>query len=145
MTLCEKSAYLKGLMEGMQLSTESNEGKMIAALVDLVADMATTVKNLEDNAIAVSDELDEIEEALDEIEDILYDELDDEDDDDDDIYDFSDDDDDYDFDEENPEYEVTCPKCGEVLILAEDALLDGEIDCPKCGENLEFEFDEIEE
>ena len=142
MTLCEKSAYLKGLMEGMQLSTESNEGKMIAALVDLVADMATTVKNLEDNAIAVSDDLDESEEALDEIEDILYDELDDEDDD---IYDFSDDDDDYDFDEENPEYEVTCPKCGEVLILDEDTLLDGEIDCPKCGENLEFEFDEIEE
>ena len=145
MTLSEKSAYLKGLMEGMQLSTETNEGKMIAAIVDLVADMAATVKNLEDNAIAVSDELDEIEEALDEIEDILYDELDDEDEDDDDIYDFGDEDDDYDFDDENPEYEVTCPKCGEILILDEDTLLDGEIDCPKCGENLEFEFDEIEE
>ena len=144
MTLSEKSAYLKGLMEGMQLSTETSEGKMIAAIVDLVSDMAATVKNLEDNAIAVSDELDEIEEALDEIEDILYDEFDDEDDDDD-IYDFGEDDDDYDFDEENPEYEVTCPKCGEILVLDEDTLLDGGIDCPKCGENLEFEFDEIEE
>ena len=144
MTLSEKSAYLKGLMEGMQLSTETSEGKMIAAIVDLVSDMAATVKNLEDNAIAVSDELDEIEEALDEIEDILYDEFDDEDDEDD-IYDFSEDDDDYDFDEENPEYEVTCPKCGEILVLDEDTLLDGGIGCPKCGENLEFEFDEIEE
>ena len=27
MTLSEKSAYLKGLMEGMKLDTETNEGK----------------------------------------------------------------------------------------------------------------------
>jgi len=29
MTLSEKSAYLKGLMEGMKLDTETNEGKLI--------------------------------------------------------------------------------------------------------------------
>ena len=31
MTLSEKSAYLKGLMEGMKLDTETNEGKLISA------------------------------------------------------------------------------------------------------------------
>ena len=39
MTLSEKSAYLKGLMEGLKLNTESNEGKMIAAIVDLLGDV----------------------------------------------------------------------------------------------------------
>ncbi len=56
--------------------------------------------------------------------------------DDDDLYDFDDedeDDDDYDFDDENPEYEVTCPKCGEVVVVDENTLLEGETSCPKCG------------
>ena len=38
MTLSEKSAYLKGLMEGLKLDTEKDEGKMIAAIVDMLSD-----------------------------------------------------------------------------------------------------------
>lgn len=142
MTLSEKSAYLKGLMDGMKLDTEKDENKLIAAIVDLLADVTVAVEDLEDNAIAVSDELDEIEDNLDAIDEFLMDE-------DDDDYDFDDDedfeeddfDDDYDFDDEAI-YEVTCPKCGEVQQLDEDTLLKGSINCPKCGEPLEFEFDE---
>ena len=74
MTLSEKSAYLKGLMDGLKLDTEAAEGKMIAGIVDLLQDMATTVSDLEENAIAVSDELDEIEDDLDAIEEYLMDE-----------------------------------------------------------------------
>ena len=142
MKLSEKSAYINGLMEGMQLPTETNEGKVLHAVVDLLADMAEKVQALEENAVAVSDELDEIEEVLDSLEDCM-DELFD----DDDLYDFDDedeDDDDYDFDDENPESVVTCPKCGEVVVVDENTLLEGETSCPKCGESLEFEFDEIE-
>ena len=61
MTISEKSAYLKGLMEGLKLSTESDEGKMIAAMVDLLGDMAKKITDIEDTTIAISDELDEIE------------------------------------------------------------------------------------
>ena len=43
MTLSEKSAYLKGLMEGMKLSTETDEGKMIAAIVELLGDVTKTL------------------------------------------------------------------------------------------------------
>ena len=81
MTISEKSAYLKGLMEGMNLNTESNEGKMIAAIVDLLGDMTKRVTDIEETTIAISDELDEIEEDLDAIEDYILDEEDDEDDD----------------------------------------------------------------
>ena len=34
MGISEKIAYLKGLMEGMNVDTESNEGKLFAAVVD---------------------------------------------------------------------------------------------------------------
>ena len=59
MTISEKSAYLKGLMDGLKLNTESDEGKMISAIVDLLGDMAKRVTDIEETTIAISDELDE--------------------------------------------------------------------------------------
>lgn len=144
MTLSEKSAYLKGLMDGLKLDQETSEGKMIAGIVDLLQEMASTVSDLEENAIAVSDELDEIEDDLDAIEEYLMDE--DEDDyEDDDDYDFADDDgEDFDYDEDVI-YDVTCPNCGEELHLDEETILKDSIHCPKCNELLEFDFDEDDE
>ena len=40
---------------------------------------------------------------------------------------------------------LCCPKCGEVIEVDEETLLNESIDCPKCGEPLEFEFDEDDE
>ena len=40
MTLSEKSAYLKGLMEGMKLDTETNEGKLISEIISMLQDVA---------------------------------------------------------------------------------------------------------
>ncbi len=154
MTLSEKSAYLKGLMDGLNLSKETAEGKMIAGIVDLLQDMTSTIADLEENALAVSDELDEIEDDLDAIEEFLMDEEDEEDEEDDeddyddyddDEYDFVDDDDeDFEYDEEVI-YDVTCPTCGEVLHLDEETILGESTHCPKCNELLEFDFDEVEE
>ena len=141
MTLAEKAAYLKGLMDGIKLDTEKDENRLLKAVVDLLQDMAVSIDDLEDNAIAVSDELDEIEENLDAIDAFLMDEDDEDDEDfDDDLdYDFGDDDFEYD---EDPIYEVTCPKCGTVHQFSEKDLLEGSKPCSKCGELLEFEFDE---
>ena len=145
MTLSEKSAYLKGLMDGLELSKATPEGKMISGIVDLLQEVTASVANLEENAIAVSDELDEIEEDLDAIEEYLMDEDDDEYDDDEDDYDFADDDgEDFDYDEDVI-YDVTCPTCGEVLHLDEETILKESIHCPKCNELLEFDFDEDDE
>ena len=145
MTLSEKAAYLKGLMDGIKLDTEKDENRLLKAVVDLLQDMAVSIDDLEDNAIAVSDELDEIEENLDAIDEYLMDDEDEDDDyeeyDDDFDDDFDPADDEFDFDQD-PVYEVTCPKCGEVQHLTEEELLKGTMPCPKCGEPLEFEFDE---
>ena len=51
MTINEKAAYLKGLMEGLQLDTEKAEGKMIAAMVDLLGDLSKKLTNVEDTTI----------------------------------------------------------------------------------------------
>lgn len=149
MTLSEKSAYLKGLMDGLDLNKETAEGKMISGIVDLLQEMTTSISDLEENAIAVSDELDEIEDDLDAIEEFLMDEDDDDDFDDDydedDDYGFTDDDgEDFDYDDEVV-YDVTCPTCGEKLQLDEETILGDPIHCPKCDELLEFEFDEDDE
>ena len=120
MTISEKSAYLKGLMDGLKLSTETDEGKMIAAIVDLLGDLTRKVTDIEDTTIAISDELDEIEEDLDAIEDFIMDCEDDEEYDDEDEYDDEEDYEDYeegfDFgDEETTIYEVVCPSCDEII------------------------------
>lgn len=147
MTLSEKSAYLKGLMEGMKLDTETNEGKMLAAIVDLLGDMSRTVGELAENALNVSDELDDIEEDLDEIYDYLSDEYDEDEEDDDYDEDEDEDDDiedmDYDFDDTTV-YEVEC-KCGEIIDFDEETLEKGSIVCPNCGELLEFSLEDEDE
>ena len=151
MTISEKAAYLKGLMDGMDLDTEKAEGKMIAAIVDLLGDMAKRVKDIEETTIAISDELDEIEEDLDAIEDFIMDEdeedWDDEEDlDDEDWADEEDLEEGFDFgDEDSTIYEVECPVCGEVINFDEETLEEGSIICPNCGETLEFDVEEDEE
>ena len=151
MTICEKAAYLKGLMDGMDLDTEKAEGKMISAIVDLLGDMAKRVKDIEETTIAISDELDEIEEDLDAIEDFIMDEDDEDWDEEEDLddEDWADEEDleaGFDFgDEDSTIYEVECPVCGEVINFDEDTLEDGAIPCPNCGENLEFSFEDEDE
>ena len=147
MTISEKSAYLKGLMDGLKLNTESDEGKMIAAIVDLLGDLTRKVTDIEDTTIAISDELDEIEEDLGAIEDFIMDDEDEYDDEED--LDWDDEDEDYeegfDFgDEDSTIYEVQCI-CGEVINFDEETLEEGSIICPNCGENLEFDVEEDEE
>ena len=151
MTISEKSAYLKGLMDGLNLDTEAAEGKMISAIVELLGDLTKKVTDIEDTTIAISDELDEIEEDLDAIEDFIMDEEDDYDDfDDDDDDEYYDDEDEYDEegfdfgDEDSTIYEVVCA-CGNVINFDEDTLEEGSIICDECGETLEFSFEDEDE
>ena len=84
MGISEKIAYLKGLMEGMNVDTESNEGKLFAAVVDVLDEIALEVEDLTDEVMELGDGLDVISDDLSDVEDIVYDEWDDDDDDDDD-------------------------------------------------------------
>ena len=157
MTISEKAAYLKGLMDGLNLDTEKAEGKMIATIVELLGDVTKKLSNVEDTTIAISDELDEIEEDLDAIEDYILEDEDEDDDWDEDWDDEDWDDEDecdceecdceegFDFgDEDSIIYEVKCV-CGNVINFDEETLEAGSIVCDECGETLEFTFDDEDE
>ena len=151
MTISEKAAYLKGLMDGLNLDTDKAEGKMIAAMVELLGDMTKRITDIEETTIAISDELDEIEEDLDAIEDYILDEEEDEDyedeeDEDEDWDGWNEDDEEgFDFgDEDSIIYEVECA-CGERINFDEETLEQGSMNCPNCGELLEFSLEDDED
>ena len=136
MDLTEKIAYLKGMLEGMEIDKDSKEGKIYSAIMDILTDMALTIEDMADYVDELSEQVDEIDEDLADVEEFLDDECDCDDDDCDcDCCDC--DDDDY--------YEAICPKCGEVIYLDEDLLACDDILCPECGEKLICELDECDE
>ena len=129
MGISEKVAYLKGLMEGMNLSADSNEGKLFRAIVDVLDEIALEVEDLTDEVMELGDGLDVISDDLSDVEDIVYD--DDEDDEEDEE------------DEEEECYATTCPECEEEIFFDDTMLEDGEIICPNCGAKLEFDLSDL--
>ena len=141
MGISEKVAYLKGLMEGMNLSADSNEGKLFRAIVDVLDEIALEVEDLTDEVMELGDGLDVISDDLGDVEDIIYDE-DDQDDEDDDDYEELDEDED---DEEEECYATTCPECEEEIFFDDSVLEDGKVECPNCGATLEFDPEDLVE
>ncbi|MBR5521575.1 MAG: hypothetical protein IKU54_06220 [Oscillospiraceae bacterium] len=162
MSLTEKLAYIQGLCEGMELDGTTKEGKVLLAIVDLLDDLTDTVSQLDNDIDQIFDEIDAIDEDLTDVEDaLLYDEEDEDEDDcgcghhhhhhggcgcgchDDEDEEWEDDEDLTDlYDEENPLYEITCPKCGDIVCMDEDMLFSPDCACPNCGTTFEIEFDE---
>ena len=135
MGISEKIAYLKGLMEGMNVDTESNEGKLFAAVVDVLDEIALEVEDLTDEVMELGDGLDVISDDLSDVEDVLFDE--------DDFDDYDDEDEDEDDEEEC--YATTCPECEEEIFFDDSVLEDGKVECPNCGATLEFDPADLSE
>ena len=131
MDLNAKAAYIRGLMTGMEFDADSKNGKVIAAMMDLLEEMAATVTEHDDALDQVYDELETLDQDLDDVVS--------------DIYGDDEDDDDEDEEDHGTLYEVTCPNCGEISTLDEETLMEGSIECPNCGEHLEFDIDECDE
>ena len=127
MTVTEKVAYLKGLVEGLDFDADKKETKVINAVLDVLEDLALAVSDLDDEMELVTEQLDAVDEDLADLEEVFYEEMDDCDC--------------CDCDCDDEMYEVECPACGEIICLDEEIILDGEIDCPACGERLEFDCD----
>ena len=137
MEIIEKVAYLKGLAEGMELDTEKKEGKLLAAIIDILDDIALEIEDLKDYADELGEGLDAVSDDLEEVEDLLFDE-----DEEDDEYEEEDFDE---LDEDEDCYATTCPTCEEEIFFDESILADGEVICPNCGEKLEFDLTSLEE
>lgn len=126
MTVTERVAYLKGLADGLELDGTSKEGKLFAAIIEVLDDIAYEITDMQEVVGELGDQVDMIDEDLDGLEEYIYDESDDDDDDfDDDV-----------------QYEIICPSCNESVFIDEGVLEEGEMICPSCGEKLEFEIDD---
>ena len=127
MEISEKVAYLKGLAEGLALDTETKEGKLIAAIIDVLDEMSIRFEDIDDNLVDLEDGLDAVSDDLSEVEEALY-EIDD---------------DDEELDDDAEYFETTCPVCQEEIVFDEDTLDSGEIRCPNRGEKLEFDLSDL--
>ena len=128
MGVSEKVAFLKGLMEGMKLDSESDNGKLFKAIVDVLDEVALEIEDLTDEVMELGDGLDVVSDDLSDVEDVL----------------FEDDDEDEDEDDDEPVYATTCPECEEEILFDETYLEDGAITCPNCGAKLEFDAEDID-
>ena len=158
MSMMEKAMYLKGLCDGLEPDKTTKEGKLIAALLDMVTEMAAEMDDMQAEICELKDYCEELDEDLGDVEEVLLD-LDDEDYDDDEDEEFDEDEidyecdgdcagcefdcgydeDDFDDEEEDEYFEVICPACGDVINF--DSSIDPEnLRCPNCGKSLASQF-----
>ena len=158
MSMMEKAMYLKGLCDGLEPDKTTKEGKLIAALLDMVTEMAAEMDDMQEEICELHDYCEELDEDLGDVEEVLLD-LDDEDYDEDGEDELDEDDIDFEcdgdcagcdfdcgfdeddlFDDEDEDedefFEVICPACGDVINF--DSTIDPEnLRCPNCGEKFE--------
>ena len=142
MSMKEKAAYLKGLVEGLNLDEAKPETKVITKLIEVIDDMAGEIESLTEDVDILNDYIEEIDEDLGEIEEIVYD-IDDECDcccDDDDCDCCCDDD----CDCAGEFFCAMCPSCGEKIYFDESCDPE-EVVCPSCQSPLISDEDEDEE
>lgn len=158
MTVNEKVAYIKGLMEGLDFKPDTSEKKILSLVVDLLADMCEADDSISDRMDNLEQYLSELDSDLGDVEELLCasdsNDVDDDDIDDPDDYDNDDDDDgddgDGDGDDDDDDgddddiFEVECPNCGETVYFDSSLLDKKEIRCPACNEKFSFEFNEDE-
>lgn len=129
METTESLGYLKGLLDGFDLDENKKETKVFKAIVDVLTNLTEDVDDMTEGMELLAEQIDGVDDDLADLEEYVYD------DDDDDCCgcDCCGDDDD--------EYEVTCPNCGEDIVVDYDTVMEGNFECPNCGETLQFEFE----
>lgn len=127
-SITDRTAYLRGLAEGLNLDKEKNENRLMLEMLAVMDEMAQKIKDVEDDV----DELDEYVESIDgdlgDIEDALFGEEEDFDEDD-----GGEDDEETEEFDENEELSFDCPHCGKTMqIKAADIDFDESPLCPNC-------------
>lgn len=128
----KKTAYLRGLMEGMKLDPSNPEHKLIAGIIDVLGDLSEVaeelllaVDDLDETTEELGDSVDEIIERIEDVESEL------------DYFDGFDDD----YDDDDDEIHIGCPKCGAAIEI-DDITDPSDIVCQKCGERIDLTADD---
>ena len=151
MKLTEKMSYLQGLLDGLDIDTSTKEGKALVQMSEVMSELVMYVEDLQSQVDELTELCDILDEDLGQVEDDFYEDCDcsgdcdscDEEDWRDDGEDDEDDDFDFDDDDDDELYEITCPTCGDTILLDEGMIDEGSINCPNCNELLEFDYDDL--
>ena len=102
--LYEEVAYLKGLAEGLEISKETKEGKIIHKIIDVLESFADSIVELDEEQCDLAEYVESIDEDLSDIGDDLS------------------------------FIEMECPNCNDLVEIDEELLYDDEVDvvCPNC-------------
>lgn len=138
MTISEKSAYLKGLAEGMALDPSKPEVKLINAVIDLLKDITDEVDDIRCDVAEANDYIEELDADLGDVEELIY----------------EDDEDGIDSacsicggscgDDEQEFRTLLCPNCNEEICF-DETINPEELVCPACGKAVCCDEDESEE
>lgn len=147
MKLTEKMSYLQGMLDGLEIDSSTKEGKALLQMSEVMAELVLYVEDLQSQVDELTELCDILDEDLGKVEEEIFDCedcgncgecFDDEDFEDDDF-----DDDDFDLGDDDELYEVTCPTCGDTILVDEGMIDEGSINCPNCNELLEFDCDDF--
>ena len=140
MTISERVAYLRGLMEGLNFGNDTPEQKVLNEIVDILGDMADEIDLVEENVDMINDYCEELDEDLGAVEEFFIDDEDDEDYDDECDGDCSCCEEDCEFAGDDGDFfEAECPACGDTIYIDESLMEKGEVICPSCNKKLSIE------
>lgn len=108
--ISERVSYLQGLSEGLNVSDNSPHGKVIAGILGVLEDMATSISSLEMDMEDLKDYIECIDDDLTDLEEQI---------------------------DEEDRIELECSNCGERVYFDADVLDDEdmiEVICPSCNE-----------
>jgi hypothetical protein len=104
--LYEKISYLKGLADGLDVKSDTKEGKLFNAMLEVIEEIADGMSDIVEEQEEMNEYLDLLDEDLTTIEEEIFDDVEIDEDDD---YDF--DDDYYDDDYYDDDYDDNCDCC----------------------------------
>ncbi|MGE5328818.1 MAG: CD1247 N-terminal domain-containing protein [Deltaproteobacteria bacterium] len=121
--LKEKVAYLRGMVNGLNLEDGKDQGKIINAIIDALDVFSDEFARLEEMHMDMQEQVDIIDEDLGALEEEIYEE-------------------DYQEFFENSEIEAICPHCDKTVVFLEQEISeDDEVECPHCHKTFEIEWE----
>lgn len=125
----EKVAYLQGLVDGLGIAENTDEGKVLVKMLEILGDITDALDGLAEAQSETEEYIEMIDDDLTDLEEFILDEdlLDDDEDDDEDLY------------------EVICPACGESYFTDFESFDADEVICPFCNEKFILEEEVLDQ
>lgn len=70
--LSKKVSYLRGLFDGLEISVDTKEGKMLSAIVNVLDEMSDEIRVLRDNQLELDDYITLVDDSLSQLEEEYY-------------------------------------------------------------------------